>query len=128
MRPILSAPIRVFVALGFLTISGALALVMPLAWATLFGLRTEDAQALAFARVAGAREVVLAMIAFVLVHRGVTQAAIVTIGLSILIGVADFAVVSWLRGSGAVLNLAIFHAGGIILLTATWLSLRHRSG
>lgn len=124
MRPMLT--FRVLASLGFLAISGAVALAMPLVWATLFGLRTEDTQALAFARVAGVRELVLAMIALVLLKRGVPGAATVTIGLSTLIGVMDFAVVLGLRGPGAVFNLAI-HAGGIILLGTTWLSLRHSS-
>ena len=127
MQPLLTA--RVLVSLGFLFLSGALALLAllaPLTWATFFGLRTMDQQALAFARVAGAREVVLAMIALVLFKRGAPGAATVSIGLSTLIGVADFVVVWGLRGGGAALNLAI-HAGGMILLATTWLSLRHTS-
>jgi uncharacterized protein DUF4267 len=122
MRPMLR--FRVLFSLGFLLLSGAVALALPLIWATLFGLRTEDTSALAFARVAGAREIVLATTALVLWKRGIPAAATVAIGLSIMIGVADFAVVWALRGLGAVFNLAIFHAGGIILLATTWLSLR----
>lgn len=115
---------RVWLSLGFLAISGGLALVMPLAWATLFGLRTTDPLALAFARVAGAREIVLAAIAIVLVKRGVLGVATVSIGLATFIGVADFAVVFALRGAEAALNLAI-HASGMVLLGTTWLSLRN---
>lgn len=122
MRPMLR--FRVLASFGFILISGAVALALPLAWATLFGLRTEDTQALAFVRVAGARELVLGMIALVLWKRGGREAATVAIGLSIFIGVADFAVVLALRGLGAVFNLAIFHAGGIILLATTWMGLR----
>jgi hypothetical protein len=127
MRPLLRS--RVLVSFGFLLVSGAVALALPLAWATLFGLPTEDTRALAFVRVAGARELVLVIIALVLWKRGTPGAATVAIGLSVFIGVADFAVVLALRGMGAVFNLAVFHAGGVILLATTWLSLRrHGAG
>lgn len=124
MRPMLI--LRVLASLGFLAISGALALFLPAVWGTLFGLRTTDPQALAFARVAGARELVLGIIALVLLKRVSTEVTALIIGFSTLIGVADFTVVFWLRGMGALFNLAI-HAGGCILLSTTWLSLRRES-
>lgn len=123
MRPLLRA--RVLASFGLLLISGAVALALPVAWATLFGLPTEDTRALAFVRVAGARELVVVFIALVLWKRGTPGAATVAIGLSVFIGVADFAVVLALRGTGALFNLLVFHAGGVILLATTWLSLRH---
>lgn len=117
---------QVLASLGFLSISGGLALVLPFAWATLFGLSTTDPQTLAFARVAGARELVLGIIAFLLWKRTPIGVTTLIVGVSALIGVADFIIVFELRGLGALLNLAI-HAGGLILLVTTWLSLRHSS-
>jgi hypothetical protein len=116
-------PLLVYASFGFLLLSGSVALLMPVTWSTLFGLQTDDAQALAFARVAGAREVVLVLIAIVLLKRGLPGVAAVTCGLSILIGVADFTIVYALRGTAAAANLVV-HASGIVLLAATLLRLR----
>jgi len=124
MRPMLHW--QVLVSLGFLSTSGGLALVLPFAWATLFGLRTTDPQALAFARVAGARELILGIIAFLLWKRTPICVTTLIVGLSPLIGVADFIIVFGLRGLGALLNFAI-HTGRLILPVTTWLSLRHSS-
>ncbi len=109
----------VWASLGFLLTSGSVALALPLYWAALFGLPTTVPLALAFARVAGAREVVLAITAFVLLKRADLRAVRLAIGLSTLIGVADFSIVWGLRGPPAALNLAI-HASGIVLLATTW--------
>jgi hypothetical protein len=116
-------PLLVYASFGFLLLSGSVALLMPVTWSTLFGLQTDDPQALAFARVAGAREVVLVLIAIVLLKRGLPGVAAVTCSLSMLIGVADFTIVYALRGTAAAANLVI-HASGIVLLAATLLSLR----
>jgi hypothetical protein len=118
--------VLVWVSLGFLTISGALALVMPRVWTTLFGFPAAADDALAFARVAGVREIVLSMIAIVLIGRGIFQAAIVTVGLSTLIGVADFSVVAVQRWPEAAPNLVI-HASGVVLLAITLLSFRQET-
>jgi len=60
----------------------------------------------------------------VLVKRGAPGVATVSVGLSTLIGVADFAVVFALRGPEAVVNLAI-HLSGMVLLGTTWLRIRN---
>ena len=108
-------------------ILGALLILWPQAGSVLFGLRTQDALALAYVRALGFRDIALSLYLLVL-SRVAPRACRAVLGISVLIPACDLTLVMVERGGSAPGSLLLHAASGICLAAlALWPRGRNRA-